>query len=171
MMKPIQPPQTQNGAALVMSLMFVLVLALIGISSIQTASLELRMAVNSRDQGLAFQSAEAALRYAEDYLRNTDPLPIFDGSETGLVQAGGNGSPPLWSTIDWSTQSQIYPGELSGVSEMPRYLIEDLPPMPMPGGSLQSNLPLTEDGWYRITARGRGITTVSSVMLQSIYKR
>ncbi len=171
MMKPACSPYTQRGAALIVSLLFVLVLALIGVSSTQTASLELKMAANSRDRDLAFQAAEAALMDAENYLRSTNPLPLFDGSETGLVQAAGVDSAPHWSSLDWATESRIYSGTLDGVSEPPRYLIEELPPMPMPGGSLQSNVPLTEKGWYRITARGSGTTTTSSVLLQSVYKR
>ncbi len=171
-MKPVRATRhAQKGMVLIMSLLFVLVLALIGVSSTQTASLELKLAVNDRDRGLAFQAAEAALMDAENFLRNTDPLPAFDGSEAGLVQAAGVDSTPRWWSLDWATESRAYSGTLEGISEPPRYLIEELPPMPMPGGSLQSNVPLTEKGWYRITARGSGATTSSTVVLQSVYKR
>ncbi len=162
---------SQKGAVLIVSLLFVLVLALLGVSSTQTASLELKMATNSRDRGLAFQAAEAALKDAESYLSNTEPLPPFDGSQAGLVQAAGPGEDPRWLSPGWTEGARVYSGSLEGVSELPRYLIEELPPMPAPGGSLQSNVPLTEKGWYRITAVGKGITSTSSVWLQSVYKR
>ncbi len=170
-MKPVPTKKLQRGAVLVASLLFVLILAILGVSSSQTASLELKMSANSRDGGLAFQAAEAALREAESYLSMTDPLPLFDGSEIGLVQASTPDLDPHWLSLDWSSESRTYSGTLSGVSEPPRYLIEELPPMPMPGGSLQSNIPLTEKGWYRITALGKGNTTTASVLLQSVYKR
>ena len=129
------------------------------------------MAANSRDKRMAFQAAEAALRDAENYLGSTQSLPPFDGSETGLVQATVPEADPRWLSLDWSSESRPYSGTLTGVSEQPRYLIEELPPMPMPGGSLQSNIPLTEKGWYRVTALGKGSTTTASVVLQSVYKR
>ncbi len=167
-----KPPRKQKGAVLIVSLLFVLILALIGMSASQTASLELRMSANSRDGGLAFQAAEAALVDAESYLSAEATLPPFDGSSVGLFRAGEAGEVPVWLTVNWQpSDSQTYSGVLEGVGEQPRYIIEQLPPMPMPGGSLQSNVPLTETGWYRITARGVGTSKSASVSLQSIYKR
>jgi len=165
-------PREQRGAVLIVSLLLMFVLALIGVSSTQTASLELKMAANSQDRGAAFQAAEAALVDAENYLSATTPLPPFDGSQPGLVQAAAVDSVPVWSSVSWDdSTSRPYSGNLAVVSEQPRYLIEELPPMPMPGGTLQSNVPLTEKGWYRVTARGTGTTVTASVMLQSVYKR
>lgn len=156
----------------VTSLLFVLVLALIGISSTQTASLELKLAANSRDKNLAFQAAEAALVDAETWLAATVSLPEFDGTGAGLFQAAGADSVPVWLSVSWqSSDSRSYSGGLDNIGEQPRYIVEELPPMPMPGGSLQSNVPLTEKGWYRITARGTGAAPTASVLLQSVYKR
>ena len=171
-MNIVQQKKKQTGAVLVMSLMFVFVLALIGVSSTQTASLELKMSANSRDKGLAFQAAEAALRDAESWLGTTVPLPVFDGTEIGLVQASESGSSPVWSLLSWQdSDSRGYSSTLNNIGEQPRYMVEELPPMPMPGGSLQSNVPLTEKGWYRVTVRGTGATSAASVLLQSVYKR
>lgn len=55
----------QSGAVLVISLIMLLLLTLIGASSMQTTSLEEKMAGNLRDRNLAFQVAESALRDAE----------------------------------------------------------------------------------------------------------
>ncbi len=164
--------QRQTGAVLVASLLFVLVLALIGVSSTQTASLELKLAANNRDKNLAFQAAEAALIDAETWLGATVSLPEFDGTDAGLFQVAGTDSAPVWLSVNWqSSDSRGYSGVLNNVGEQPRYIVEELPPMPMPGGSLQSNVPLTEKGWYRITARGTGTIPAASVLLQSVYKR
>ncbi|HHS84133.1 MAG TPA: hypothetical protein ENK38_04290 [Gammaproteobacteria bacterium] len=172
MTRPIQSLEKQTGAVLIVSLLFVFILALIGVSSTQTASLELKMAANSRDKNLAFQSAEAALVDAENYLNATSALPDFDGSEAGLIQAAAPESTPVWSSVGWQdSDSRSYSGTLEGVGEQPRYIVEELPPMPMPGGTLQSNVPLTEKGWYRITARATGATSTANVLLQSVYKR
>jgi type IV pilus assembly protein PilX len=50
--------------ALFISLVLLLLLTIIGVSAVQTTSLELRMARNDNDTLLAFQSAESALRDA-----------------------------------------------------------------------------------------------------------
>ena len=51
----------QTGAALAVGLVFLLVLTIIGISSLGTTSLEERMAGNLQEQTKAFQTAEAAV--------------------------------------------------------------------------------------------------------------
>ncbi len=58
-------PLTQRGAILVVSLIMLLLLTIIGLAGMRTTSLEEKMAGNSRDRALAFQSAEAALSIAE----------------------------------------------------------------------------------------------------------
>lgn len=69
-------PRDQNGAALIVSLIILLVLTLLGVASMQTTTLEERMAGNLRDTSVSFEAAEAGLRSAEGYLEsewNYDP--------------------------------------------------------------------------------------------------
>jgi len=56
----------QTGAALLISLILLLVLTFLGISSMQTTTLEERMAANQKDYYLAFEAAEYALVVAEE---------------------------------------------------------------------------------------------------------
>lgn len=56
---------TQRGMALLMSLVFLLLLTLIGISSMQNATLQEKMAGSVTVRNQTFQSAEAALRIGE----------------------------------------------------------------------------------------------------------
>jgi type IV pilus assembly protein PilX len=65
----------QSGAVLVISLIMLLLLTLIGISSIQTTSLEEKMAGNLRDRNIAFQAAESAIRDAEQDIRGIGTTP------------------------------------------------------------------------------------------------
>jgi Tfp pilus assembly protein PilX len=62
-------PGTRNtrnkGAALPVSLIFLMVLTVIGVSSLGTSVFEEKMAANSLNRELAFQAAEAALREGE----------------------------------------------------------------------------------------------------------
>lgn len=58
-------PKQQNGVALVVSLILLIVITLLGLSSIRTIILEEKMASNAYDRSLAFQAAEAGLRAGE----------------------------------------------------------------------------------------------------------
>ena len=67
-MNTIHSPRTQRGAILVVSLMLLLVLTIIGVSSMQGTALEESMAYATRDRTIALQSAEAALREGEAWI-------------------------------------------------------------------------------------------------------
>ena len=54
-----------QGAVLVMSLLMLFVLTLIGVSGINTSTLEEKMSGNNRNRLLAFQAAETGIREAE----------------------------------------------------------------------------------------------------------
>ena len=58
-------PQRESGVALFMSLVMLLIITILGLSSVQTTTLQERMARNARDTNLAFQAAEAAIKDAE----------------------------------------------------------------------------------------------------------
>jgi len=55
----------QGGAALMFSLIFLLLLTIIGLTAMQSSTLQERMAGNTRDTNLAFQAAELGLRAGE----------------------------------------------------------------------------------------------------------
>lgn len=70
-------PHQQHGAALVVGLILLLILTVLGVSSLGTASTEVRLADNNKQREYVFQSAESAV--------NTDltrgGLLIIDGTE------------------------------------------------------------------------------------------
>lgn len=70
-------PQRDSGNILFVSLILLLVVTVIGISTISTTGLNEKMAANYRDHNLAFQAAEAALKAGEQRAR--DISAIFDG--------------------------------------------------------------------------------------------
>ncbi len=69
------PPQHQDGATLIVSLVILAVITILGVASMRTANLELKMASSARDRAVAFQAAESALNSAEALLR-TNPFTI-----------------------------------------------------------------------------------------------
>lgn len=172
-----RPSRAEKGSALIISLIFLLLLTILGVASMQSATLQERMSGNSRDRNIAFQAAEAALRGAEDELSKA-VVPNFDNSQAGFRQQVNNsGSSRYWSTTyDWAVAagadsgSQPYGGVIGNVAAAPRFVIEELPPTPAVGESVKLGQ-LEESGFYRVTVRAVGGTTDTAVILQSVYKR
>ena len=173
----------QGGAALIISLVLLVILTLMGIATLRTSTMQERMAGNERDQNLAFQAAETALREGERLLQSA-VLPSFPDTANGLYLPADGAELPVWIDLDrdgaddilsgdwhnhWASNARSYPGSLPDVSTTPRYLIEVLPTVAAPGVSLLSGKPLPDQELYRVTARGTGGTTSAVVVLQSIY--
>ena len=59
----------QQGAALVVSLIMLLLMTLVGVTTMQVTTVQEKMVSNSRDSNVAFQAAETALKRGEDYIR------------------------------------------------------------------------------------------------------
>lgn len=80
-------PARNRGAVLFISLMFLIILTLIGISAANVSIMQERMAGNIRETNDAFQRAESTLRAIEDNLT------------TASTGSGGFGSIPIWPEI------------------------------------------------------------------------
>lgn len=174
--------RAQRGFSLIMALIFLVLLTLLGVTAMQTATLEERMAGNLRNENLALQAAEAALREAEAIL-SSPSLPSFT-TTPGLYDVmtnpwPGRSDPQNWSGWAETGGSAPYktytglagPGELGGVAEPPRFVIEQLRPvLPGDSGSVKLGTGITElRQVFRITARGVGGTTNSVVVLESTF--
>ncbi|MBN2700612.1 MAG: hypothetical protein JXR29_04080 [Methylothermaceae bacterium] len=167
----------QRGAALVISLLMLLVMTVIGVAAMQTNLLEEKMAGNFRDMNLAFQAAEAALRDAESDI--TPPSRVSGLTHftstciNGLCDATG-GFPeeqvppldPVWEaaatepngvTLGTYTSAAALPQ----VACQPRYWIEGHQTRPAGSSSWKVQ--------YRITAVACGGNANTRVVLQSVY--
>ena len=71
-MKPSPPMDThrEQGASLVVALVFLVIMAMLGVTAAKMTTLQERMAGNTRNRDLALQAAEAALRDAELRITN-----------------------------------------------------------------------------------------------------
>ncbi|WP_336368336.1 PilX N-terminal domain-containing pilus assembly protein [Marinobacter sp. C2H3] len=65
-------PSDQHGAALIISLIILLVLTLIGVAGMNTSVMQERMAVNSQNSNRVFQAAESNVRALTNQLYNND---------------------------------------------------------------------------------------------------
>ncbi len=144
-----------------------LLLTLIGVTGMQVASLEERMAGNAKDINLAFQAAETTLRGAEKRLSATGVLAF--NNTNGLyayVPGVERWKEDIWSSDPSNTKSIRFPLTGGGVSgHEPRYIIEELPG----DASLDPGTPI--DNYYRVTTQANGPTDASVVVLQVVYKR
>ncbi|MGB1579962.1 MAG: pilus assembly PilX family protein [Nevskiales bacterium] len=135
----------QQGAILIVSLLFLLVLSIIGSASISTTTLQERMANNTREQNLALMAAEAALVDGENWLfslkgAGKPPLPITSCSSN----CGGVG---IWAADTaqisnltarshswWLTNGREHGADLTGTdsfdissalhAQQPRYIVQ-----------------------------------------------
>ena len=170
-----QSMKNQRGVALFVSLVLLLVLTIIGVSAVQTTSLEERMARNTHDSILAFQAAEVALREAEGFLQNNvNSTAPFDGTN-GLWEASQYGQAERWeqASIWTGGNSRTAATAVAGVDAQPRFIIEwvatvqrqDNPHLMVPSSSaLFDRIEI-----FRITARGVGGSPNALVLLQSTF--
>lgn len=164
--------QQQKGAVLVISLVVLLILTLIGITSLRSTSLEQKIAGNIKDINIALQASESAVRTAEAYIENLSDIQDF-GTEPGLYLQGES-IPDPFSATTWKASASLSK-EASKIGDLeykPRYFIEE---MGQEEGSQSLNMTsygaaeAPPVGLFRIVAQGRGPSGVSQILLEVFY--
>jgi len=158
--------QRQRGVALAIALVFLLLLTLIGVTAMQTSTLQERMAGNVRDRNVAFQLAEEALRDAERRLQSG----AIDGA-TSFSEVHLHGDAPAWEDVLNCSGSDVRVVEVEGAARSPCYFIEEL--QVDVDGFFQEDLefgeyrpPMTFT-LYQITGIGTGRTSDARVVLRA----
>lgn len=164
----------ERGAAMVVALIMLVVLTVLGTATARMTLLEERMTGNTQDRRVAFQAAEAGLREGEDLLE-LPVLPDFDGAN-GLYQPADPDVDPLWRTVNFDDgATRSYDGLANADGPLAnagaRYFVEELPRVPTAGVSLAADTPVDDVSFYRVTARGVGISGTAAVTLQTTYRR
>ncbi len=165
-------PTRQQGSILIISLIILLVLTMLGVSSMSTSTMEERMSGNSRDQSRAFQAAEVGLRRAEAFIDTIASTEAF-GQNTGLYAQGE--PPDIGAEETWSDLNsiQLPDGSVAGVTSQPRYVIEHMATQGQDdiniGGYGESSGMAAIDT-YRVTVRATGGSDDAVVILQSYYR-
>lgn len=193
MMNPARSQLTgsnrQGGFALIVGLVVLVLLTLIMLTALKMASLEERMAGNLRNENIAFQAAESALREAESIIRSSVEATQIDWDGDGTLEANpfnplrlsngpfqntseplcvtglcGTSVPPQSAAIRVLSDEAVRNAELeiSAIAE-PQYVIE-----------LMTIEPSTDSrrlyATFRVTARAWGEDPNSLVQLQSTYR-
>jgi Tfp pilus assembly protein PilX len=161
--------RAQRGVSLIVALVMLIVLTLIGVGSMNTAIIELKMAGSSQQQSIALNRAEELLRVGENRVVAivTNPAAFdFSASDDGYYTKDNNIDV---NNIDWAGQSL---DSVQGANTNDVYVVEYLGPMPIPGESVK----VATDGriiggavhTFRITSRsatGKGALR----LVQSMY--
>jgi type IV pilus assembly protein PilX len=168
----------QKGAVLFVGLMMLLVMSLIAVTSMQSSTLEERMAGNTRDTLVALQAAEAALGAGETAL-DVESLNLVDFDNDGSDGLYDNTDPELWQNISWvvndsrsyaASDGYTKPGN---VTTEPRYVIQYISETQVAPQLLVQGYGEGEAGktiqLFRVTARGTGGNDNTEVILQSVY--
>lgn len=147
----------QKGLVLAITLLLLMVITVIGVSSMSASTIQLNLSRNSHLQHGSFQNAESTLRLAEvawDQKLSRCLNDISDCAE--------DITPPIVDhvhSIDWDSAA--------GVNSTPygKYVVEYLGSRPVPGeGAMFIRL-------YRLTARGESPDSSARTVLQSIYRK
>ena len=167
---------SSRGAALVVSLMILVVMTLIGVTAMSTSSLEVLMAGNTQLQTRALSTAENSLASAEAAIENiTESAGPFNFSASdGYYQydAGNPANNIDPAQRDWPFRSQIINREGNAVTD---YVVEYFPgcrPVRVAGESVATGSELASITCvYYFRASGRSFDRDSGAtrLVQSIY--
>jgi len=175
--RPVPMLRKQRGVTLIVALIFLVILALLGVTAARNSVMEERMAGNTRDRDLAFQAAEAGLKKFE-----TDTYPpagfvmpsgngYYDRSNCAVPTSPScylshpNGNDDYWNNTtqipqangQWTAAVSMAGPDIAQLDIDPRYIVEKLPD----SGGFQR---------YRVTSRGVGKSSATVVILQAEYK-
>lgn len=167
--------RAQQGAVMIVALVFTLIMTVISVASMQSATLQERMAGNTKDVNVAFQAAEAGLREAEIALSKVSVGP-FDGS-SGLFLScpDPNDNRDACDKPDWADKTSegwvVLDDSIDHVARQPEYIIEEMVSVVGTNEVLDSDRVIPTQSFYRVTARGFGASDRSMVVLSTTYKR
>ncbi|MDH5393240.1 MAG: PilX N-terminal domain-containing pilus assembly protein [Gammaproteobacteria bacterium] len=128
----MQLKNQQQGIVLVICLVMLMVLTIMGVSSMSNTTLQLQIARNTQEQNTAFQTAEAGIRNAKeiaDYtaLRNPDPnvtyvpqsfnyvMPVSGLTATATTSHMGC-TRRFGNSIDRAASQNVFVTEATGLS-------------------------------------------------------
>ncbi len=165
----------QQGAALVISLIILVIMTMLGLATIRGVTQQERMAGNSQSRNISFQATEKTLRDIEEVLGNTSPRitqTIGTCAVTSTLMTCGTptaSSTPRWTDsnfTDWTDRPNAVGTGVLAIT--PQYFVEYM------GNTFSCNpndvAAANNCFRYRITVRsGDGTSGRAFVVLQSIY--
>lgn len=171
-----RPQNRERGAVLVVSLIMLLIVTMIAVSSMQGTVMEEKMAGNTRDRNLAFQTTETSLREAERYIDGLASMGSFTG--TGGLYGLTDNEPDYATSTTWSdTARHVVASDPHASYAAPRYFIKHYTLVEGSSGALNmsgygDNKGTGDVTIFKVTARSTGASAESAeVILRSYYGR
>ncbi|MDT8399013.1 MAG: PilX N-terminal domain-containing pilus assembly protein [Pseudomonadales bacterium] len=184
----------QQGALLILTLVILLVISLLGMATMDTTGLEMKMASNNRDQQQAFEAAEYTLSWVENQISQTvysnESLSDSSCGSTCFEPTCSNGycfdgSNPLdWANCQLNSPAQeVYEEEALWQDGSGRHRTLVVPATGITAKyiiefrcytGLDSATPMSVTNFaqlYRITAFATGAADRGRVMLRSTTKK
>lgn len=164
--------QRQRGAALFVVLVLLLVVTLLGLSSLRGTVMEERMSANLFDRSLGFQAAESALREAEARVALSATRAAFPASAcaTGLCAMQDSELPERWLDPAFTGWFHATVALAPAALGAPQYIVEAQGPGSNWVGCerVEPLDPLCESPRFRITTRsGAADTDRAQLILQT----
>lgn len=106
---------TQNGSALILSLLILLVMTMLGITAMSTSNLQEKMAANDRNQKITFQNAELNLTDSEEtYVFRVLPGQARDNFNKNILGStagyyGTDADPDYFNKANWVASGESDP--------------------------------------------------------------
>ncbi|WP_028670546.1 pilus assembly PilX family protein [Saccharospirillum impatiens] len=165
----------QAGAALITALIFLVVLTLVAVTTVQNVTLQEQMTSAVRQGNIALEIAENGLRDGEAFIMGLPNPGAFFASGNGVYDV--NQAPAPWN-VNWESNS-VREGdavELDGIEYDTRYFVEFIGPMAeqletgeiVTGGALNT---IGQNLGYRIVSRGLGNDGVSERVVETYVAR
>ncbi len=139
--------ECQRGVVLLVTLVFLVLFALLGLAALQGAGLEARLAGQQREALRVMAAAETGLRDCEAV------VPGFNSALPGMVALVERAAhEAVWVSVNWDDAAavRVVSSAVAGVAAAPRCLVEQI-----------------DATHFRVTARAVGDSTVTMVRLQS----
>lgn len=152
--------QAERGMALIIALIFLLLLTLVGLSSMQNATLQERMSSSVQFRNQSFQVAEAALRLGETAVGKPDYPLVACASDAACA-------PPDTTSVTKAGQGNNVLWVQAGADGL--YGVQRLGPSKIAMACATSNTATDSADLYRIT--GIGVAGNARTVLESIYAK
>jgi len=154
----------QQGTALVIALVMLLVITVAGVTSMRSSALQERMSGNTRDREVAFQAAEGALRAGESYLNGFTSTP--SPTDASYFHAEGDAPDPTGAACTGSDVDQVTVHDEAARDAC--FFVEET--TIAGSGITKPGSPVQTQVLYQIVARGVGLTDRAQVVLRSSYR-
>lgn len=151
------PRRHQSGAVLALTLIILLVMTVVGVTTMNSSSIQTFLARNTQLKQISFQNAESTVSAGESAWNTKIETCLTDATN-----CTADLTPALIGKLDDIDWSSI---ESEGVTPYGEYIVEYLGWRPVVGEN-DKRVSL-----YRITARGLGPNTQSATYVQTVFRK